>query len=207
MKHTTEDLLQLLEVAPDNQPDKYIDDDVYNFVVFYNLHPGDNIISTKAIYNLYKKWSKNPLKKQKFIGKLINYLPLQSRNNLKINESVININRKIFELIKSDPTVKVHNKQVHFQNYLEKYNLTPGHNFVNINTLFHLYHKWVVYINKKGRFNKAILKKFLRIFFKEKTNHIKTWYGINFSKLDEETMKKIIELENEKETENKKTKK
>lgn len=209
---TTEDLLNTLQ---DNSIQKYrnievTQDNVYNFISFYNFQAGIDKVSQKAIQKLYKKWSKSPITQLKFTTHFNTYfLPYKegSYTYYLLNESSIDINKKILNDLAKVPKdlTKILKNQRHFEMYLKKFGIVPGKDFVSLEVLYYLYDKWTYEMDKKKDvLTKYILTIFLGLFFQKKANPKKgkIWFGINMNKLEIETKKKMIEYEeNEKKSE------
>ena len=68
----TEDLLQLLQSTPENIIIE-TEDDIYNFISFYNIQSGENKIHRKILQKLYMKWSKNPVNHKTFVKRFGSY--------------------------------------------------------------------------------------------------------------------------------------
>jgi len=179
-----EDLLKQLDDADDTA----IEDsnfDVFNFLAFYNIQPGENLVKKDLLYSLYKKWSKIPVTPASFTIAASKYLPVEKTYFFTINESSFNITKKIIKLLKKHTKdfVKTRSYKNHFDNYLKYYTIEPGDYWIELDNLYHLYDKWT-FKNKVQRIlSKNQFYRFCKLYFKTRESFQKrvTWFSVNES--------------------------
>lgn len=206
-----QDLLDLIEKDKDLKVETLATNhnDVYDFIYANRLVKGNNIVTSKLLYKLYRNWSKNPVTRKTFSGDvayLIENIHSNGQNNFKLNLNENIILKKTLEHTKK--LDKTHSKpyKTHFDNYLNRYNIKSGTFYVKDTVLYNLYDKWTYENKKKHSLNIINFKNFCKLYF-PKYRVIKKvwWFPIDDSiiKYLSEDMKQEMIKGNEKKENNK----
>jgi hypothetical protein len=133
-------LLDLLETNNEQVDLHVLNDDISNFLRFYNIVPGENQIEKRILHRLYKKWSKEPMNQAGFTLNLKDRLPM-SNNNIYINLTRINVDKLVLEKLakqkKVIPTTSVKQKKK-FESFLSKFEISDGDYWFKAVDLFKL---------------------------------------------------------------------
>lgn len=198
---TTEDLLKALETKEEiikiNE-----DNDILGFFNFYNIKNGNTKVQFKALFKLYNLWSKQPLGKETFYSMLRMYFRTGRMGDYKVAYISVNslaIGEKTLELLKEkkeDPT-KSPARRRHFNNFLEKYHISPGKDLIELEVLLFLYDKWTYEIKRKTKMAYATIIKMFKIDFEIKQpKQNKYWVKIDrlaLINVTEESLSRIRE--------------
>lgn len=207
--HTTEELLKTLEeneILSDKQeliiyPN--VDGDVAAFLSNYKIEPGSDSVLQKVIFELYKRWSKEPVTKSKFENELCKYLIVHvkgPRYYYLINQKAMNLTQAAYKLVikqtvdrtKSPPWKK------HFESFLDKYEIKSGNFYVESFILYNLYDKYVYETGKKQPLGEDQFFNFCKLYLTNRrlTGNRVAWFGIDASikkVITEETFKTLRE--------------
>lgn len=215
---STEDLLAALESneeAKEVIQDNY-DDDVLTFFSYYNIIPGEEIVTKALLYKLYKSWSKELIEKSMFYHYCELYLPKSNKTNkpaVLLNINALNIAKRTFDNLTERKREVTKSKKLkkHFELFLEQNEIKKGNYWLEGFTLYHLYDKWNYEIGRTNRLVEQRFLKLLKIYFnyKRKQPSKLNIYGVDRSILNhitEESLSRIREghYAKEKEKRNKK---
>ena len=207
---TIEELLKELECeSPIEIKPVVKKSNILKFLEQFNIEHGYCLIQREILYKLYKQYSDKPMNKRKFYREIQNYLK-QVKSSLYINQKSFDLSEKVINLLK--PNTKVTSRmipmQMHFNNFIKKYDLKPGKHpnniWVSVKTLYDLYDEWVYEIRKKRPLNFYEVLNFCKIYFpkSKKDQNDKIWISLDDS--IEETIKARKSYINEKKEEQKK---
>jgi hypothetical protein len=202
---TDEELLKALDNA-DKQSNDAEDlpqsTDIPHFLSFFNIRPGDNKVLAKAIFQLYKAWSKTPEDFNKFCRVMPLYveskLGTYSRTYYLIDKTAFAISGEIEKILLSntvDKRTSVRYRQ-HFESFLKARDITSGKIWINMDIVFYLYDLWVVKRYKRNPIGRAEFTKMCKVYFESKRTWNKdTWIRLSASIYNHITKEKITELE------------
>lgn len=213
---STEDLLKELEKTPVQEqleiPKPKKENDIMRFLTTFNIEPGDQMIERKIIYKLYEQYSQDPVGEKKFYKLLAKYITTtngkRTRVFFNINQKSLDLSEKVTNLLKprTRPSTKMIPLQMHFNNFVKKYELKAGKkpNFIWVSTkvLYDLYDEWVFAIRKKKPLSYKEFTNFCKIYFPiSKESDKKVWLMLNDSA--SELIKARNSFKNEKEKKSK----
>lgn len=189
--HTTSnaDLLALIEDDTQDQSkteSKPSEDhkrhDLLDFLSVYNIQSGSDRVFVKKIYELYKKWSLNPIGFSSFSTK-IQFLFESVRYGkgavILINQTAIKIESELWKLIKPIDKTKYKGWKNHFDNYLKYYGIKKGGLFIKDVVLYNIYDKWTYKNHKKHPLSFKQFCNFCKLYFKSKRNQGNYWFGVD----------------------------
>lgn len=202
-----EDLLKELENAKEPEPtvEKEVkkrvgEDSLLKFLTEFNIEPGSQKVDRKIIYKLYEQYTSQPLGEQKFYKEISNYLVttkgkyMMYRKFLHINQKSLDLSEKVINYLKPKkrPKTKMIPMQMHFQNFINKFNLKPGKSpdniWVSIRTLYDLYDEWIYKIRKKRPLTFNNFTNFCKLYFPAvKYTTGKVWVSLD------DSIKQLIE--------------
>lgn len=196
---TTEELLKIAESTDDNIPSHHvfsdsIEHEVYNFLMVMNIKPGNEVVKGRLLYELYTKWSAQPVRPGRFYRDITKFLVcyksnhyLINRNSFKLYEAITEHNTKHSKDITK---VKVYKQR--FDEFINYYNLKPGNFYVETFIMVHLYNKYCSEVKSHKRIWNRTFKAFCNLYFPKKriTSSRIGWFGI-----DKETLLKHISQE------------
>lgn len=191
---------ELLKIAETSQFSPLIyksKTDVIEFISFYQLKLGDNKVTSALLYNLYRRWSNNPIPRQSFTKEVTELFPVTRWGIgylFGLNKSKEELLNTKAEFNKKKLKTKSPKYAKHFQNYLKHFNIKSGSFYVKDVVLYNLYDKWRQY--KRHLFSLEQFIPFCKIFFKYKKikgnyyfavdKEIKSQLSENLLKLNEE---------------------
>lgn len=201
-KLTEEELKALLKELPEDNKDKEellskSDNDILDFLTFYGLEAGSRLIPITLVYNLYTKWSKTPLTKNKFNTQICHFLAKDPKSAyFLINQDVLKINKYLYNFLKKiSIKTKVKDNQPHFVNFINHYNIKKGSTWIEKEVFLYLYDLWT--FNKKKSLSPIHLMALCKMYFpNKKTKDGKTLYGIDstiFKSINKQQIKEIQE--------------
>lgn len=169
------------------------------FLNEFNIEPGTHKVDRKIIYKLYEQYSLHPLGEKKFFKEVSNYLAtsdgryMKYRKFLHINQRSLDLSERVINLLrpKSRPKTKMIPMQMHFQNFVNKFNLkvgkSPNSIWVSVPTLYDLYDEWVYGIRKKRPLAIKEFTNFCKLYFPIKRTNSKVWVSLD------DSIKQLIE--------------
>lgn len=91
-KRDLKELIELAKSTPIQPQEELVEDDpatvVQKFVLIFKIKEGNNQVLSRAIYDVYKTWAKDPISKKSFateFSKLFNSLNIGGTKYYKIN--------------------------------------------------------------------------------------------------------------------------
>lgn len=169
-KFTDAELLKALET--EDERDIILDghNDVLPFLSHYNIEPGENKVSKRIIYQLYKAWSEEPLSRVGFGGEIHKYIPNEHSAYMLLNFKAIEVGYKTFELIQESKYDKRKNPnhRAHFEKFLNTFNIKKGNMWIEGFVLFYLYDKWTFETKKQHYIGKKNFSAFLELYLPKK---------------------------------------
>ena len=165
------DLDALIEAAI-SQSDEHITDtdlfdtDVLAFLSHYKLAEGPYKINAALLYRIYKVWSKNHVKQNKFSTQMALYIPRQSRYYL-INKDSSEVIADLSDLFKKKkpPATRKRANWEHFKAFLNAYQVSSGTEWVEDYVICHFYDKWLYQKKRKKRLSNTAFLRFLKTTF------------------------------------------
>jgi len=175
---TEQELLKLLKNSPEEVKVYEWPDDIIEFISVYNLKSGKEPIKITLLYDLYKRWSKDPLNRHTFSRSLNDIFPKKDTFFL-LNKGALNIKQEVFKFLKRIDKSKSEEWHKHFKQYLDKYSIKKGGLFIKDAVLFTLYKQW-----SKRKIHNLSFKQFNNIckcYFKNKFIGGHYWFGLDES--------------------------
>lgn len=167
--------------------------DILKFLTTFHIENGYCLIDRKILYQLYKQYEKKhgvhkKLIERKFYRLMKNYLK-SVKTSFYINQKAFDLSEKILNLLKPEvrQTTKMIPMQMHFQNFIKKFNLKPGKKltqiWVSAKTLYDLYDEWTYGIRKKRPLSYQSFVRFCNIYFpiSKEDQYDKTWISLDDS--------------------------
>lgn len=185
-EQSLDELLKTLEGTEERNIVGPTSDDVFSFISTFNISPGSELVLKSSLYQLYCKWSKEPVSKTVF-GLKANKHFLSQQNGpktyYKLNVNSLSIERETLIYIekrKVDRT-KSPSWQKHFNDYLKFHDIKRGKTWVQSFVLFHFYDKWCYKNKRKCMLSEITFFNFCKLYFDYKRNSISRmmWFGIN----------------------------
>ncbi len=184
---------ELLNVLKEDTETYYENvNDLEKFLTFFNLTHGTQLIRKNFLYNIYYKWSKDPLSRRVFGRIMLDYVgsrQIGPYTYFLLNQMPLELKQKSLSLLKpkrdktKSPTYKKH-----FDNYLNYYGIRPGKYYLEGFVLYYLYDKWVFSTKKNRPIGYSQFVNFLRLYFdvKRKSKSVNgitdtskvAWFGI-----------------------------
>lgn len=185
---STDDLLKQLETVKEEVKKKTRkSSDLLEFLTTFNIEPGIIRVERKILYRLYKQYSNKPLSDAAFYRRLANYIKME-KNFFYVNQKQVDISERVLNLLKPAhrEQTRVVPLQMHFQNFIKKFNLKAGKKpntiWVSAKTLYDLYDEWTYGIRKKTPLNYRQFTKFCTIYFPiNKQTTGKIWISLDDS--------------------------
>lgn len=184
-----DDLVKLLNAAekPTNEH-KNVEDlapnDVYSFLLYFNIKPGYSTIRKSMLFTLYKHWSKSALSRKSFHGEVGKYIrSKQSGCNYyyKISLNAFDISEKLFQYLQQQDKTKSNRWKKHYEYFLTKNDIKPGSHWVECITFFRYYFKWKAMRCKPRGLGYNQFFNISKLYFKHKrlTDSKGRWFGLN----------------------------
>jgi len=175
---SNEQLIELLQTAPDAlQAYALTNNDIIPFLSIYNIKPGKNLITRRLVYNLYSKWSPNPLLSRQFSRELSQYLLVHQKGPVqyyRLNIKAFKLKEEALKLIQQssmDKTKSPRYKQ-HFENFLKYYNITSGNYWIPSYGLYYIYDMWSYKIRKNNPLGEIQFFNFCKLYFDYKRKSV-----------------------------------
>ena len=187
-KYSDTELLSLLDNKKDEVDNTVLEykNDVLLFLTIFNITPGDNKVPLGVIKDLYKSWSKDPLRPQALSRELNKYLPNVNRYYM-INKQALNISQEAYNLLlqKTYKITKSPTYRRHFENFLSRFKIIQGDYYMEHYVLYKLYEQWTYETCYKPLSYKKFFKLCCLYFkHKRKTSNRMEWFAINLGQLD-----------------------
>lgn len=193
------DNTQLLDLIKENETEAnhshILDDDISNFLSFYNIIPGNEKVAKRTLFKLYKNWSTSlqPFKLQGFTLHLNKKQFTIENNKVLINQNEMNIDTLILK--KLDEKYKIpRDKSIRYRQRLEQFlkdcEVKSGDYWIRSNRIYQLQKR---YFTNKACFDSHVLIKLLKLYIKEH-DYVN---GNQYFRVDK-SIKKHLESSNEK---------
>jgi hypothetical protein len=183
--HKIEDLLDSLNSQEEVSVVGY-SDDVFSFLTFFKFEPGNNLISKKLMYNLYKRWSNVCYSKVEFGLKIADYFEAHVKGPKtfwKVNHNSLQVNEFLLKYLekKSIDKTKYPRWKKHYEDYLKFYSIKKGNKWIQSYVLKHLYDKWCYDNNRVSLLSSNQFFNFCKLYFdyKRNTDSRMQWFGVN----------------------------
>lgn len=203
-----------LEQSPEGQKStQEYETDVPQFLAFYQIKPGKDLVNKRIIFKLYKCWSENPVSTEKF-GEQINlFIPshqIGSQYFYHLNRKALDLSTEAYNHIvkHTHDRIKVPAWKAHFDKYLDHYHLKSGDFFIAAIGLYNLYDKFAYDTKKKMQLGYGQFIKFCRLNFEQEkmTKDGILYFGIDRSIKDFITDEQLQHLRKSKHLYGKETK-
>lgn len=149
--------------------------DVIPFLTHFQLKQGAYCVNKRVIYDLYRRWSKEPLTNISFNIEANKYLfsrQIGKNEYFLINEDSFKLERRSFQLISKKRDKRKSPRFVqHFNNFLTECSISEGSTYIPSYGLHKVYKDWCKRIGKKPRLSYNILFQFFDLQFKSKRVH------------------------------------
>lgn len=184
-EQTLEELLKTLEQTKEESI-VGVSDDVFSFISTFNILPGNYHVLKSAMYDLYRKWSKDPVTRTKFGLKMNKHFKTYAKGpyiyyGLNVDSLLVEKETlKIIESKKRDKT-KNPNWQKHFNDFLNYYKLSKGTNWVQSFVISYFYDQWCYKNRRKKLLSDINIFNFCKLYFKHKRNTESRmmWFAVN----------------------------
>lgn len=166
------DNAQLLNLIKDTDKEvediHVLNDDISNFLSFYNINPGNEKVSKRTLFKLYKAWT-TAVKSYKLTGFVQQLLRKQFEvdyNKIFIDKNQINIDVLILKKLETKPKKprdRSDRYRERFERFLNEYDIKSGNTWVKSKSLYDLQKKYF----PKHCFTPQIFSKLLKLYIKE----------------------------------------
>lgn len=164
-----EELIAAMADAPEveNEVLDYTDD-VVPFLSNYNVTPGDNLVSKKLLYKLYKTYSNNPQDSVSFatrVGEFVSTKRAGPGEFYCLNQDNFRISQQIFKQDTKIEKTKSLTYQKHFQWFLDGQGVKKGTKWVEGFILFFIYKDFCRSKRSNPQLGYENFHKFLKLHF------------------------------------------
>lgn len=189
VEYSNEELKKALEQNTEGEHSaQEYETDVPQFLSFYKIKSGKDLVLKRVIYKLYTYFSENPLDKEKFAEQMNQYVisrQVGPYNYYVINQKALDLSKHAYDHIieHTHDRIKIPAWKAHFDKYLERYQLKPGTFFIEAHILYNLYDKYVYETKKRMPLGYQQFIKFCRLYFDAErlTQDKVTYFGIDKS--------------------------
>jgi len=212
--HKLEDLLNSIN-SQEEAPVVGYSDDIFSFISFFKFEPGNNLISKKLLYSLYKSWSDKAYSRINFGLKIADYFESHSKGEKtywKVNYNSLQVNEFLLKYLekRSINKTKYPRWKKHFEDYLEFYSIKKGNKWIQSYVLKHHYDKWCYDNNRVSLLSSSQFFNFCKLYFdyRRNTDSRMQWFGVNeefMNTLCQKTLKTIHQAWNKKHGKGKKS--
>jgi hypothetical protein len=162
------------------------DSSVLAFINYFKLAQGKYKVRRTTLYNLYRKWTPEPVDSRAFGCVLTNYFELKDSG--KIYYYMLNIEPlALTQLAQDQKNAKNWSKsrlpyqRRHFEDFLKKHEIKPGKMYLEGFLLHYLYDRWTYknrYLKQLGYVN---FSKMCRLYLKHERRTISriSWFGVD----------------------------
>lgn len=200
MKSLTElteaELLELIKDEPNTITVYDWANDVMEFISVYNLKSGEEQITTKLLYKLYRLWSKNPVTNAILTNTLTDLFPSR-RNNANViyillDKSTLNLKEEAYKYIKKQDKSKNKKWLEHFYKFKHELCIEKGGLFIKDTVLYNIYDKWCY--KKRSSVSIAQFNNFCKLHYNFKIIDRHYWFSLNESITKQLTENMIKEM-------------
>jgi hypothetical protein len=163
---TAAELLDLVKENPQQTLNYDHPNDVMDFIAIYRLKEGDNRVYLPVIYNMYRKWSKNPLHRNPFGKEMTKFFP--SIKHGQATAYLLNHSKEFFlekSITKKRNKTKYPHYYKHFKKFINKFDLKSGSFYIKDIVLYNLYDRWTYKNGNKNPLSFNQFLKFCKLFF------------------------------------------
>lgn len=123
-------------------------DNMLDFVSFYNLKPGTNVVKGSLLYKLYTAWNKSEkLNKREFMNRLTVYLERSKSGHVLINIDNVALTNKAKEVFfKTKHTIYLNTPRFkkNIERWMKELDIIPGDYAVDGTVLHYIYRDWSI---------------------------------------------------------------
>lgn len=167
---TEEEILALLD--SDDAEEQTVEifnykDDIVPFLSFYNITPGNTLVSKKLLYKLYKTYSKHPLEERSFninVGQFV--APTGAHYNINLDNFAIS--NHLYKAEKTRDKTKSLKFQKHFEWFLTEKTVKRGTKWIEGFILFFIYKDFCKSRRVNHKLGYINFHKFLKLHFQYK---------------------------------------
>lgn len=189
VEYSNEELKKALEQKTDGeQSTQEYETDVPQFLSFYKIKSGKDLVLKRVIYKLYTYFSENPISKEKFGEQMAQYVISRQVGPYfyyVINQKALDLSKHAYDHIieQTHDRIKIPAWKNHFDKYLERYKLKTGTFFLEAYILYNLYDKFVYETKKRMPLGYQQFIKFCKLYFDAErvTQDGVTYFGIDKS--------------------------
>jgi hypothetical protein len=188
LEYSNEELKKALEQTDGEQSTQEYETDVPSFLSFYKIKSGKDLVLKRVLYKLYTYFSQNPIESRKFTEQMNQYVISRQVGPYQyyvINQKALDLSKHAYDHIieHTHDRVKIPAWKAHFDKYLERYKIKPGHYFIPSMALYNLYDKYVYETGKKLPLSYHQFIKFCKLYFDAErvTQDKVTYYGVDKS--------------------------
>jgi len=193
-----EDLLKLLETAPEGQGVVNHENNVITFILKYNIIEGDNSVPESSLYRLYKASTKHYVNKNEF-RKLVSSILVRhqsgSSHYYKVSLTSMRVSDEIIKLINEKKVDKTKSLQYirTFERFLSKFNIERGNSWIEGFVLYELFAKPFRASGRKVPIGTSNFNQFCRLYFDEKRigSSRASWFGVGNTNIEVENVERI----------------
>lgn len=172
---STEELLKQVDEIKLSETDNIIiEDNIVEFLSYYNIRAGNNPVNRKPIYKMYKAWNKSNsnVSSKQFGHKLGEYFKAD-HNYIYINIEAIDLTKKAKDVFfKSENSNKFKNKNYkeQIERFINNFNIKDGKYIVQTSVLYYIYEEWCLN-NRLKILTDRDFSSYIRFYFKHYKEH------------------------------------
>ena len=198
-----EDLLKLLDEAPEGVGRVDHANNVVQFIEQYNLQEGDNTVPEKTLFKLYKNSVKTPYPKKKFalhMSEILVRRQTTTGHYYKLNMDAIRASDEVLRLASEKKNDKTKSLKyiASFERFLNRLDIDRGKYFIEGYVLFELYAKPYRASGRRVAIGYNYFLEFCRLYFEEKRQGRTraAWFGIDRGIMHNVSSKEIERIRN-----------
>jgi hypothetical protein len=156
--------------------------DIVSFLSFYDIQLGEDKVTLRMLFHLYKLWSKNPVSRETFAKQMGIYIGKSIRGYYFINKGTLKLTEEAFRLVNEQTVNKA--KSVpwrrHYEDFLTHHSITTGKYYIESYILFMLYKEYIVTTDRKA-LSYVQFNNLSKVYFKDckQNDHGVYLFGIN----------------------------
>jgi hypothetical protein len=148
--------------------EKVIEDNVLEFLSYYNITKGTEPVKRRVLYKMYKAWSKAQNYTAYYFGRRLAMFFQSDEQNVFINVDAIDLTKKAKEVFFTPETsskYKNKNYKIQIEQFINEYNIQDGKYIIQGSALYYIYEDWAIKTKKKILSNKDFTA-FFKLYFK-----------------------------------------
>lgn len=178
-----EELLSAIKNTDTSDIKIQYDDPILSFTQAFKLTPGQDLVSSKVLYKLFKLWHPDTaFSNTNFSFQLSKYIPRQKEFYL-VNKNFLSISKQIQDLLSEKKKDKTKSKtwSKHYHAFLEDTGIESGSLYVEADILYYLYNRWRDNNKRTTLLSYENFCKITNLHFEKKrlTESTKNWYGVS----------------------------